>query len=202
MCDKAFDVNPLIYVPSKFIAKEECHKAFDRMSYKFRHVPDSFITQEMCNKAVIRDPQCLEYVPDNFKSQEMCDKAVEETWFTLFEYVPDRFKTRKRGIKAFNKNPYHLEYVPDNFKSQEMCSAKFSSSGEVDDVPDWFITKEMIENDSCEWFNGYKERKAQKAQIKAELLSIAWHPDRYLDWCVDENEKKDLKKVWGGFSKM
>ena len=48
----------------------------------------------------------------------------------------------------------------------------------------------MIENgggccDSCddefrEWCNGYKKRKAKKAQIKAELLPIAWHPDRVI----------------------
>ena len=38
---------------------------------------------------------------------------------------------------------------------------------------------------------GYKERKAQKAQIKYELAPIAWHPDRYLDWCIDEDEKRD-----------
>ena len=48
-----------------------------------------------------------------------------------------------------------------------------------------------------EWFNGYKERKTQKAQIKDELLPIAWHPDRVIDWCIDEDEKKDLQKLWG-----
>ena len=67
----------------------------------------------------------------------------------------------------------------------------------------------MIENsdgccDSCddkfhERFNGYKERKAQKAQIKDELTPIAWHPDRVIDWCFDEDEdeeeKKDLKTL-------
>ena len=40
-----------------------------------------------------------------------------------------------------------------------------------------------------EWFNGYNERKTQKAQIKAELLPITWHPDRVVDWCFDEDEK-------------
>ena len=85
-------------------------------------------------------------------------------------------------------NPYYIKYVPDRY-----------------------ITREMIENggrcydsccDSCveelhEWFNGYNERKAQKAQIKAELLPIAWHPDRVIDWCFDEEEKKDLMWLWG-----
>ena len=92
-------------------------------------------------------------------------------------------------------------YIPDHFKSQEMCNDKFSDSEEVDDIPDWFITQEMIENGDDgnfhEWFNGYKDRKAQKAQIKDELMSIAWHPDRVIDWCFDDEEKKDLKQLWG-----
>ena len=26
--------------------------------------------------------------------------------------------------------------------------------------------------------------------LKDELLPIAWHPDRWWDWCVDEDEKR------------
>ena len=25
-----------------------------------------------------------------------------------------------------------------------------------------------------------------------DLIPIAWHPDRYLDWCIDEDEKRDF----------
>ena len=49
----------------------------------------------------------------------------------------------------------------------------------------------------CEWFNGYMQRKAKKTQIKDELAPIAWYPDRVIDWCFDEDEKNDLKKLWG-----
>ena len=30
-----------------------------------------------------------------------------------------------------------------------------------------------------------------------ELMVIAWHPSRYLDWCIDVEELKFLKGVWG-----
>ena len=33
------------------------------------------------------------------------------------------------------------------------------------------------------WYDGYKKHKAQKAQIKEELLPIAWHPTRIRKWC-------------------
>ena len=115
--------------------------------------------------------------------------------------------TQELCNKAFDRSHSSFMYIPDCFKTQEMCSDKFYFSDEVDDIPDWFITLEMIEIFSrpccagCdfefdEWFNSYKERKAQKAQIKAELLAIAWHPDRVIDWCFDEDDKKDLMRLW------
>ena len=30
-----------------------------------------------------------------------------------------------------------------------------------------------------------------------ELMAIAWHPSRYLDWCIDFEELRDLKERWG-----
>ena len=30
-----------------------------------------------------------------------------------------------------------------------------------------------------------------------DLMSIAWHPDRYIDWCLDFEELRDLKERWG-----
>ena len=46
------------------------------------------------------------------------------------------------------------------------------------------------------WYDGYRKPKAQKAQIKEELLSIAWHPSRYWAWCMSEDEKSDAEKLW------
>ena len=47
-----------------------------------------------------------------------------------------------------------------------------------------------------EWYDGYKKRKAQKASIKKELMPIAWHPSRYWDWSMSEDEKKEAEKLW------
>ena len=133
-----------------------------------------------------------------FKTEEMCVKAIDS---------PDKFKTQELCNKAFDRSHSSFMYIPDCFKTQEMCSDKFHFSDEVDDIPDWFITLEMIaivSRPCCarcdfefdEWFNAYKERKAQKAQIRDELMPIAWHPDRVIDWCFDE-EEKDLMRLWG-----
>ena len=46
-----------------------------------------------------------------------------------------------------------------------------------------------------EWYDGYKKRKAPKAKIKEELRPIAWHPSRYWDWCMSEDEKKRVEAL-------
>ena len=40
-----------------------------------------------------------------------------------------------------------------------------------------------------------KKQKTQKAQIKKELMPIAWHPSRHWDWCMPEDEKKETEKL-------
>ena len=47
-----------------------------------------------------------------------------------------------------------------------------------------------------EWYESYKKWKTQKASIKEELMPIAWHPSRWWDWCVPEDEKKGTEKLW------
>ena len=34
------------------------------------------------------------------------------------------------------------------------------------------------------------------AKIKEELLPIAWHPNRVMDWCMSEDEKKETEKLF------
>ena len=52
------------------------------------------------------------------------------------------------------------------------------------------------EFDDDVFITGYKQRKAQKAQIKEELMPVAWHPDRWWNWCVPEDEKKELQNIF------
>ena len=84
-------------------------------------------------------------------------------------------------------------------------------------VPDWFVTRKWIdmsyddyyddddhhwddddndEEKSSEWYDGCEACKAQKASIKEELMPIAWHPSRYWDWCMSEDEKRETEKLW------
>ena len=134
----------------------------------------------MCNKAVEDESETLEFVPDSLKTKTICDRAIEE-------------------------GPYNLKFIPDHFKTQEICDKMVRGDQySLQFVPDWLITKQQLKimGDHCNniWFikgfEGYKKRKAQKAKLKEELMPVAWHPSRYWDWCMSEEEKKETEKLW------
>ena len=128
----------------------------------------------MWNEEVQRAPRRLKLVPDQFVTQEMCNESVQRAPWTLV-WVPDQYKTQEMCNEAVQSEPEVLEYVLGQFVTlQKMWYEEF------DDV---LIT----------WRDAYIKRKAQKAKIKEELMPVAWHPDRWWDWCVPEHEKKELE---------
>ena len=98
-----------------------------------------------------------------------------------------------------------LGAVPDCLKAREMCEKAIKKYlWLLKYVLDWFVTHQQIKtwhdnDDYCnddqliKWYDGYRKRKAQKTQIKEELMSIAWHLSRWWDWCIPEDEKKRRK---------
>ena len=89
-------------------------------------------------------------------------------------------------------------YVLDNFKTQEMCDKAVTEDAFFFIcVPYWFVTRQQVRpwhdddddddnwvDELIKWYEGYNKLKAQKAKIKQELMSIAWHPPGWQDWCV------------------
>ena len=152
------------------------------------------------NEAVQSDPEVLEYVPDQFVTQEMCNEAAQSDPWVL-EHVPDQYKTQKMCNEAVQSNPEMLEHVSDQYKTQKMCNEAVQSDPWVlEHVPDWFMTLqetwyEDFDDDDVliTLRDAYIKRKIQKAKIKEELMPVAWHPDRWWNWCVTEDEKKELE---------
>ena len=85
---------------------------------------------------------------------------------------------------AVKDDPSSLRFVPDWFVARETIDVWY-------DHDYWYHDDEMIER-----YDSYKKRKAQKASIKEELLPITWHPLRYWDWCMSEDEKRDAEALW------
>ena len=106
--------------------------------------------------------------------------------------------------RTVQSDPWALRYVPDQYKSQKMCNEAVQSDlWLLEYVPDQFVTQEMWHEEEFDdddelitWRDAYEQRKAQKAKIKEELMSVAWHPDRWWNWCVPEDEKKEREKYF------
>ena len=123
----------------------------------------------------------------------MCERAVDAYLWQL-RHVPDKFKAQGMCDDVVRREPYKLDYIPDQFKTKEMCNeAVRKKPWLLECLPDWLVTQEQVKiwhnddyycNDNIivEWHEGYKKRKAQKAQIKEELMPIAWHSSRWCGW--------------------
>ena len=79
------------------------------------------------------------------------------------------------------EDPWLLRYVPNRFVTQQQVKLR-----------DGYCIDDRL----IKWYDGYKKRKAQKAQIEEELMPTAWHPSRWWDWCVPEDKKKETEKLW------
>ena len=111
----------------------------------------------------------------------------------MFVFVADGFQTQEICQQLVKKDPSMFPLVQEPFQMQEMCQQGVKKDAELKYVADWFVTVQMVEKcQDEEWLRSYKQRKAQKAKIKEELLPVAWHPDCVIDWCFDEEEKKAL----------
>ena len=120
----------------------------------------------MCKKAVEEDTNLLKYVLDHLKTQEMCIKDRGCPW--LIGYIPDHFKTQDICIKAVEVCQRQLKYIPDWFVTQQQIKLWHDHDYYCNNKDKFFW-----------WYEDHKKRKAQKASIKEELMSIAWHPSRY-----------------------
>ena len=46
------------------------------------------------------------------------------------------------------------------------------------------------------WHIRFEEHKELKKNISLELMPIAWHPKRWVDWCLSEDEKREIDPMF------
>ena len=119
--------------------------------------------------------------------------------------ILEHFKTQEMCIRGVEVEPWQLSDLPDHFKTQEMCNeAVHIEPYALRFVPVWFVMRGPVKicrdddnywngDEIIKWYDGYQKLKAQKAKIQEELMHIAWHPLRWWDWCMSEEEKKRAK---------
>ena len=46
------------------------------------------------------------------------------------------------------------------------------------------------------WHVKFEKRKADKKELNEELMLIAWHPKRWWNFCMSEDEKKEIDPIF------
>ena len=152
----------------------------------------------MCERINSEIPFSLRYVLDQYKTQQMCIKAVDDCLAAL-KLAPDRFVPRKMIKKLFpvsyvdenilylNEDSSNVEF---NYNETSICNIdlnciKLDDNNFDEDDPDTIIHVGLLAGNIK-----FEKRKAFKKELNEELMPVGWHPERWWDWCMSENEKK------------
>ena len=113
------------------------------------------------------------------------EKIFRHILLYTLEYI---LGIQEKYNKRVSREPHSLEFLPDGYKTQEICNKAVEA--------DPCILKFVPVHLRTHCFKVVEKQKAQKARIKEELMRVPWHPSRWWDWCVPEDEKRETEKLW------
>ena len=166
-------------------------------------LPDQYKTQEMCDKVVSKEPFMLKCCLDRYETQELCDKAVD-AYLPPLKFVPDWFVTNKMLGKhenvVFSNDDIDLDdidsdvvtYFSDDigFNTIDLNNINLDDDNFDEDDPEIIIHVRLMA-----WCNTYKQHKACKKELRKELMLVAWNLARWWNWCIPEDEKKEIEPL-------
>ena len=172
------------------------------MFFVFDSIHDRYKAQKMCDSAVSKNPFFIVYCPDKCKTQRLCDKAVNGSLAAL-KLVPEWFVTNKTIKKCFTGL-----YADENvlYFNQDFGNVVFSCNeiGVLNiDLNDINLDTNFGEDDLDTIIHirllarhiKFEKRKALKKQRSEELMPIASHPKRLQNFCMSEDDKKEIDLI-------
>ena len=60
-----------------------------------------------------------------------------------------------------------------------------------EDDPDTIVLIRLLS-----WHIKFEKREELKKELSKELIPIAWHPNKWCDWCISEDEKKEIDPMF------
>ena len=133
----------------------------------------------------------------------MCDETVDDC-LAAFKLVPDWFV-----ISKMIKNLFTALYADENklYFNEGSGDVVFNCNGvgilNIDlnninldnnfdeDDPDTIIIIRLLA-----WHIKFEKRKEFKRELSEELMSVSWNPNRWWDWCMSEDEKKEIYSMF------
>ena len=139
--------------------------------------------EELSKPLVKEDPLIYRYFP-----------PVDYSTLTLKE-------TDRLGMKELFKK-LGVDYLP--FGDETLCILQSFLTGFInnkikesmekgEDLPLLLKLEVVIMRSDGTIFHQLYHRYNYRKALKEELMRMAWHPDRYWDWCMSEDEKKELE---------
>ena len=145
------------------------------------------------------DPFLLVYCPDKCKTQIMCNNAVDDS-LAVLRLVPNWFVTTElfiamyadENILCFNEDSGHDAFFFNymGILNIDFNNIKFDNNFDEDD-PHTIILVRILA-----WHIKSKKREALKKGISEEIMWIAWDRERWWNFCVSEDEKKDIEPIF------
>ena len=158
----------------------------------------------MCGRTISDDSFQLIYIPDQYKTQQMCDKAVDDFLPTL-NFVPDWFVT-SRMIKKLLLLSMQIKVYYTLMKILVMLYLiimKWVFLIQILIILNLTIIILMkmslvllFMSEFWRAILNLKKRKALKKELNEELMPVAWHPNRQWDWCMPEDQKKEIDPMF------
>ena len=58
------------------------------------------------------------------------------------------------------------------------------------------LISSLIRRDFCVKHIKFEKRKELKKELSEELMLVAWHSNRWWDWCMSEEKKKEIDPMF------
>ena len=155
----------------------------------------------MCDRVVFKDPFMLIYWPNRYKTKKICDKAVDD-YLAALKFILDWFVTSKmlekfhdalranNDILFFDEDFSKVTFFPNEMGILHVDLDKIDLNNDNNfykDDPETVIHVRLLA-----WCNKFEKCKTLKKDISKELMSVEWPPTRWWDWCMLEDEKKEI----------
>ena len=187
-------------LPNRRKIQEMCNKTVDNYAHALEFVPDRYKSKEICDKIVSENPFMLKYFPDKYMTEKMCD----EEFLPTLHFVPDWFVISKMIKKLFTSF-----YADENILYFDEDSGNVVFSCNEMDILNINLNNINLDNNFDEddpgtiiyvgllaWHAKFEKRKALKKELNEELMPEAWHPNRRWNWCLSEDEKKEINPLF------
>ena len=125
-------------------------------------------------------------------------KVVDDS-LAAFKFVPDWFVTSKmiktlftdfhvdENILFFGEDSSNVVFICNGMGifNIDLNNINLDDTNYDEDDPDTIILIRLLA-----WHSKFKKRKKLQKMISEELIPVAWHPNRWWNFCVSKNKKK------------